>query len=63
MTDTIQNLVRRFHEEAWNRWDDPVYDALRAEDFVSVVRWGTVGEQWDLTSIPAVRRRRGVQDA
>jgi hypothetical protein len=34
MADTVENLVRRFYEEAWNRWDDTVVDALLAEDFV-----------------------------
>jgi steroid delta-isomerase-like uncharacterized protein len=26
-------LVRRFYEDAWNRWDDSVVDDLLAEDF------------------------------
>lgn len=34
MTETVEILVRRFYEEAWNRWDDTVVDGLLAEDFV-----------------------------
>ncbi len=34
MTETIEILVRRFYEEAWNRWDDTVVGSLLAQDFV-----------------------------
>jgi hypothetical protein len=34
-------LVQRFYEEAWNRWDDDVVDALLAEDFEFRARSGT----------------------
>jgi steroid delta-isomerase-like uncharacterized protein len=28
-----ERLVRRFYDEAWNRWNDHIVDALLAEDF------------------------------
>jgi steroid delta-isomerase-like uncharacterized protein len=34
MTEPIEQLVRRFYAEAWNRWDNSVVDGLLAEDFV-----------------------------
>jgi steroid delta-isomerase-like uncharacterized protein len=33
MDDSEASLVRRFYEDAWNRWDDSVVDVLLAPDF------------------------------
>ena len=30
----IEELVRRFYNDAWDRWDDEAVDQLLAEDFV-----------------------------
>jgi steroid delta-isomerase-like uncharacterized protein len=42
MTDPVEPLVRRFYDQAWNRWDDTIVDALLAPDFVFR---GSVGEE------------------
>ena len=34
MANTVKDLVHRFYEQAWNRWDDAVVDTLLAEEFV-----------------------------
>lgn len=33
MGPRAEELVRRFYDEAWNRWDDAVVDELLAPDF------------------------------
>jgi steroid delta-isomerase-like uncharacterized protein len=42
MTDPVETLIHRFYNQAWNRWDDTVVDALLAEDFVFR---GSLGEE------------------
>jgi predicted ester cyclase len=32
-TSIEERLVRRFYDEAWNRWDDGVVDEILADDF------------------------------